>query len=936
MKSLVKIALLAFAIMLPAPTFAQTGELRGAVLDPSGAVVPAAVINLSQGSEVQETHSGADGQYVFLKVVPGSYSISVTAAGFAPLSLSNVGISASQVRVLNLPLKIAVQQQQLTVPGETQGVSINPDENASAMDLKGKALDALSDDPDELLSELEALAGSAAGPNGGQLYIDGFTGGQLPPKSSIREIRINQNPFSAEYDRLGYGRIEILTKPGSRKFHGEFSPYGTSSGLSTANPFVQGKPDYYLFGLEGNLAGPISKNASFFVSGVNLDKPTQNIVNAVNPQDPSVSITAAVPNPTSLFVISPRVDIQVGNANTLQIRDYFDRSVHKDDGVGALDLPDQAYNTHNEENDLQLADTTIVNSRLLNETRFRWRTIRQDQTAALSTPSVTVSGAFTTGGNSNQVVRDRQDIFELQNYSTLSAGNHTIRFGTQLRAYNDTNYSTSGSNSSYTFASLEEYEAKQPSQYTVTQITNPTAKILLFDGALFFQDDWHWKPNLMMSYGVRYEGQNRIHDVVDWAPRLELAWTPSRVGSTPAKTVLRAGYGWFYNRFTVPTAFKSFTGTPYLIEAIHDNQINQKSYVINNPGFYNPTGSTVPDSFSSAVFHTIDSNFHAALDMQAAVGVDRKITKSISGNVTYLYTRGVHQYFSNNVNAPTFDPTSYTIIGPTPSIYNYQFQSGGVYKQHQLTVTANARLPHFVLTGSYTFNSAKSDTEGVTFFPSFAQNPALDYGRSAFDIRNRFLIVNTYTAPYGIVFASLLDVQSGTPFNITLGSDLTENNQYNARPTYGTCGAVDVVRTSYGCLDTDPVGKREKIIPFGLGNGPVNAVYGLRVSKVFGVGPRISTEAAPTAIHSSMGSGTSGTTLSSGTPQLHLDAKAPRRFNLTLIGSATNLFNIVNLGAPNGVVSSPLFGKSQTVAGSQFSSPTPGNRSFMLQMKFAF
>lgn len=181
MKSLVQMTLLAFAIMLPAPTFAQTGELRGAVLDPSGAVVPAAVINLSQESEVQETHSGADGQYGFLKVVPGSYSISVTAVGFAPLSLSNVGISASQVRVLNLPLKIAVQQQQLTVPGETQGVSINPDENASAMDLKGKALDALSDDPDELLSELEALAGSAAGPNGGQLYIDGFTGGQLPP-----------------------------------------------------------------------------------------------------------------------------------------------------------------------------------------------------------------------------------------------------------------------------------------------------------------------------------------------------------------------------------------------------------------------------------------------------------------------------------------------------------------------------------------------------------------------------------------------------------------------------------------------------------------------------------------------------------------------------------------------------------------------------------
>lgn len=928
--------LIVLTIAFPIQVAAQTGELRGAVLDPSGAVVPAAAITLSEGSTTLETRSGADGQYAILKIAPGTYSISVAAAGFAQFGLSDVHISANQVKVLNLPLKIAVQEQQLTVPGDSGGVSINPDENASALVLKGDQLDALSDDPDELQSELEALAGSGQGPNGGQMYIDGFTGGELPPKSSIREIRINQNPFSAEFDRLGYGRIEILTKPGSRKFHGEFSPYGTSSGLSTANPFVQGHPDYYLLGLQGNLAGPLSKNASFFVSGVYLDKQNQNIVNAVNPLDPSVGISAAVPNPTSLFVISPRFDIQVGKSNTLQVRDYFDRSVHTGDGVGALNLPEQAYNVHNVENDLQLVDTNIINSRFMNETRFRWRTIRQSQTSDYSTPTSTVSGAFTTGGNSIQSVRDRQNIFELQNYSTLSAVNHTIRFGAQLRLYSDNNYSTSGSNGSYTFASTSAYEAKQPSQYTVTQITNPTAKVLLFDGALFFQDDWRWKPNFILSYGLRYEGQNRIHDVADWAPRVAVAWSPNRKGAAPAKTILRAGYGWFYNRFTVPNAFSSFTGTPYLTEAIHDNLINQKSYVINNPGFYDPDSPTSPGSFSSGVFHTIDPRFHAALDMQTAVGLDQKITKAISANVTYLYTRGIHQYLSNNVNAPAFDPSTYNVVGPSPGIYNYQFQSNGIYKQHELILTTSVRLPRFVLTGSYTLNYAKSDTQGVTYFPSVAQNPSLDFGRPAFGMRHRLVLVNTYTAPYGVVFASLLSVQSGTPYNITLGNDATENNQYNARPTYGTCGAADVVTTSYGCLDTNPVGKGEKIIPFGLGTGPVNAVYGLRVSKVFGIGPRVTTEAAPTARQSTMGDNNNGSVMSSGTPQLHLDVKAPRRYNLTLIGSATNLFNIVNLGAPNGVVSSPLFGKSQALAGSQFSSPTPGNRSFMLQAKFAF
>ena len=116
-------------------------------------------------------------------------------------------------------------------------MDVDPENNAGAIILKDKDLEALSDDPDELMSELQALAGPSAGPNGGQIYIDGFTGGQLPPKASIREIRINQNPFSAEYDKLGYGRIEIFTKPGTDKFHGQLFLIGNTAGFNSRNPF---------------------------------------------------------------------------------------------------------------------------------------------------------------------------------------------------------------------------------------------------------------------------------------------------------------------------------------------------------------------------------------------------------------------------------------------------------------------------------------------------------------------------------------------------------------------------------------------------------------------------------------------------------------------------------------------------------------------------
>ena len=148
----------------------------------------------------------------------------------------------------------------------------------------------------------------------------------------------------------------------------------------------------------------------------------------------------------------------------------------------------------------------------------------------------------------------------------------------------------------------------------------------------------------------------------------------------------------------------------------------------------------------------------------------------------------------------------------------------------------------FVLNGSYTFNIAKSDTQGVYSFPSVAQNPGLDYGRATFGVRHRVTLMNSYTAPFGFVFSSLLSAQSGTPYNLTTGYDLTGNNQFNARPAYGVCGAPGVVTTRYGCLDTNPAGKGERIVPFGVGLGPANALLDLRVSKTFGVGPRIQTE----------------------------------------------------------------------------------------------
>ena len=111
---------------------------------------------------------------------------------------------------------------------------------------------------------MQALAGPAPGPDGGQVYIDGFTGGNLPPKSAIREVRINSNPFAPEFDRPGFARVDIFTKAGSDSFHGQALTSQNGDALDTRNPLLARKPPYRSQLYSIDLAGPLRRNKASF------------------------------------------------------------------------------------------------------------------------------------------------------------------------------------------------------------------------------------------------------------------------------------------------------------------------------------------------------------------------------------------------------------------------------------------------------------------------------------------------------------------------------------------------------------------------------------------------------------------------------------------------------------------------------------------------
>ena len=646
--------------------------------------------------------------------------------------------------------------------------------------------------------------------------------------------------------------------------------------------------------------------------------------------------TAAVANPQTRLDISPRFDFQLGNNNTLSIRYMFDRQKETNNDVSQSSLESQAYDTLNHENTLQVSDTQVLGANLINETRFQYTRDRDNQVAQSSGPTITVQGAFTGGGNNQGVVRDNQDRYELQDYLMAAKGAHALNFGTRLRLTRDSNYSTSGFNGNYIYSSLSAYAANSPSEYDVTSGT-PGARVSLFDVGVFFQDDYRARPNLTLSYGLRYEAQNRISDHDNWAPRLSFAWAPGVHNNSPAKTVIRGGYGWFFDRFS----------STYVLDAARQNGVNQKQYVTK----YGTSASSVP----APTIYELAPNLKAAINMQAALGIEHQFGRIATASATYINSHGVHQYLSDNINAylpGTYDPASGTGTRPNGINENiYQFQSGSVYNQNQLMVNYTVRASRVSLFGFYVMNFAKADTSGATYFPSNQFDPGADYGRANFDVRNRFLLGGNIQAPYKVSVSPMIVADSGQPFNISLGQDLNGDNQFNDRPAFATSSRTSTVKTSYGTFDLDPAWNQSRI-PYNFGNGPSQFSMNLRLSKSLGIGPKLTERSAAGAggpggpggpggggpppgggSGGGVGLGPGGLSGNGGPPRL--DQAAPRRYSLTFAAMGRNIFNNVSLAQPMGVLGSQLFGKSTALSGGFFSSAA-ANRSIDLQMSFSF
>jgi hypothetical protein len=736
------------------------GRVSGVVIDPSGAVVPGASVALKRADAVfASLKTDADGRFLFEQVPSGKYEVEVRLDGFKTARV-RAAVGKGSSPPLNVPLEVAPVAEEVTV-GEG-GLSTHPGENRDAATVDRKMLDGLPVFDQDVISTLSAfLDQGAIGSDGVSLVVDGAEANRLlVSPSAIQEVRINQNPYSAEYYRQGRGRIEIVTKKEEPEYHGELNVLFRDSGLNARNPFAPEKAPEQRRVYEGNLSGPIgpSKTTTFLLT---LDRQEEDLQSIVVAAGLGGAIRANVATPQQTTEFSARVTRQFGAKHTLWAQYALEDRAQTNQGAGGFTLPQAAANFAYHEDDLDLSDR-VASSKIVNQIvlHFEWN---HGSTTSLNPGTrIVVQDAFTTGGAQAD---QRQTEMDFKLFDTFSwiLGKHLLKAGIQAaewshRTYND----LSNRGGTFFFSSLASYQAGQP--YAFTQQTgNGLVPLFQEIAGGFVQDEFQLSPNLSLAVGGRYDYQNflrRGHLV----PRAFAAFAPGSGKSV----VLRAGIGLFNDRFP-PVAFAN------LLQ--HDGS-HLNTYLVLNPSYPDIGGAgLLAQPLSLVRFAPVITTPYT---IQYSFGAEWAVATGTTVSATYRASRGVSLLRSRDVNAPA---GPLYLARPDPTLGQVrEIETAGRQVGDALELSFRGKIgKRFNGLAQYTLSRTENNTSGVNFFPANNSDPSAEWGPADFDQRHRLNLLGTVDLRW-VKLGIGLNAASGKPYTLTTGIDTNHDGFASDRP----------------------------------------------------------------------------------------------------------------------------------------------------------
>lgn len=784
---------------------APAATVQGVVADPTGAIVPNAEVDLvdADGSIAGSTKSGGDGNFLMPAPHAGTFTLIISEPGFEtvhfPVTVKPnvVAAAAPAAHVLAAPLHItlpiAAVATSVRVNGDTDEDLTDPEENRDSSVLTSSDLKALPIFDNDYVTAMSSFLDDSASATGGSgLMVDGVEANRATVSASaVQEVRINQDPYSAQYYWPGRGQMEIITKSAADHYHGQFNFLFRDSALNAQNALAPSKPFEQRRVYEGHLTGPIffAKKSSFLASFNRAEEDLDSVVDATilpTSSNPDGIFQANVPSPTRDTEFSARAAHQFGDKYSAYAQYSYQDWTGANQGVGGQTLATSGYNSEYHEDDSVVHVDSTLSPVLLNQFSVVGEHDFNRHANSVEAPRVNVSGDF-VGGSAQGDYLSTEYNFRINDMVTWIHGQHTLKLGAGIphisrRAFDDNTNAlgtytfgpTLGADGSVLATALQNYSNNLPSGFS----ENTGDVHFIYhqqEMGAFIQDQWKINDRFSITPGVRYDWQNFLAAKrLGFAPRVSFAY----VLDPDSKLVLRGGGGIYYDRF----------GSGPLLDLARYETARRRAVQISLNPSSEPATGCVPISACTTVTEEaanlaeLAPNAAIPYQLQYGLSIERQIGEKASAVVSGYSTRGIHEFRSVDINAPT--PESGYTERPNP---NYgmirQMQPYALFEGSGLDVSFRGRVnKYFTGFGRYTWSHYESNTNGIGWFPQNQYDPNDEWSNASFDRRHRlgmYAMVNPKSV-YNI--AAGVFANTGRPWTITTGTDLYGDSLFNTRP----------------------------------------------------------------------------------------------------------------------------------------------------------
>ncbi|MEK6325221.1 MAG: TonB-dependent receptor [Acidobacteriota bacterium] len=502
---------------------------------------------------------------------------------------------------------------------------------------------------------------------------------------SIAELQIITNQYAAEYGRASGGRINIRTKTGSNAYHGDGYFYFGDESLN-ANTFFRnarglGRVPQQQRRKGGVVSSPIRKQKDFFFASYErLDVPDVVEIDALVPVATNPLFPLPKPNqpaapgsevasffeqlatPENTNLVNARADFNLSQSHNAAIRLDLLRGENGRSFPGGTRLPETILIEGRNSDSISVSDYLIFANRFVNQARFQYSRLLPRNRASLGSASVVIksprlnAGAF-TGSDASPAFAREEKRAQIQDNISLMHGSHLFKAGGDIQLVRSTFNDLFATGGEFTFDSVADFLANNPGRFV--QRFNTTSGVSNDVLGLFIQDEWKIRPNLTLSLGMRWDNESILDDRSNFSPRIAIAWDPFggklsrgfKKLAAPGKTVVRAGFGLFYNRALLRTIDDFSLGVS---TTVIDSDV--KPEVLSAVRFPQPiTDQTLVDRFGIAetqFLRRVSPYLEIPYTLQTGLGVERQVAKSIVATVDYIFTRGAHLWRESNINAP--------------------------------------------------------------------------------------------------------------------------------------------------------------------------------------------------------------------------------------------------------------------------------------------